>query len=160
MCERHGESKCERERERKTHIDRQRAKEIMRVRGSGRYNVGGVVADRLEGPDGGRVVLLSSPVLTFTHPHSLSLSLSLSLSNTHTNLALSLSHTHTLSLSHPHSLSLGRRGRTEETRRRPSLSTFSDRSSIRLTNPPGHLWRDTWTALSGPLSRSTQGVEN
>ena len=20
------------------------------------------------------------------------------------------------------------------------------------TNPPGHLWRDTWTALSGPLS--------
>ena len=21
-----------------------------------------------------------------------------------------------------------------------------------LTNPPGHLWRDTWTALSGPLS--------
>ena len=21
-----------------------------------------------------------------------------------------------------------------------------------LTDPPGHLWRDTWTALSGPLS--------
>ena len=21
-----------------------------------------------------------------------------------------------------------------------------------LTNPPGHLWRDKWTALSGPLS--------
>ena len=23
---------------------------------------------------------------------------------------------------------------------------------IELTNPPGHLWRDKWTALSGPLS--------
>ena len=22
-----------------------------------------------------------------------------------------------------------------------------------LTNPPGHLWRDKWTALSGPLSQ-------
>jgi hypothetical protein len=22
-----------------------------------------------------------------------------------------------------------------------------------LTNPPGHLWRDEWTALSRPLSR-------
>jgi len=83
----------------------------MRVRGSGRYNVGGVVADRLEGPDGGRVVLLSSPVLTFTHPHSLSLSLSLSLSNTHTNLALS--HTHTLSLSLSPALSLTEQARTD-----------------------------------------------
>ena len=26
-----------------------------------------------------------------------------------------------------------------------------------MTNPPGHLWRDKWTALSGPLSRV--GVE-
>ena len=24
---------------------------------------------------------------------------------------------------------------------------------VELTNPPGHLWRDKWTALSGPLSR-------
>ena len=24
--------------------------------------------------------------------------------------------------------------------------------SIELTNPPGHLWRDKWTALSGPLA--------
>jgi len=23
-----------------------------------------------------------------------------------------------------------------------------------LTNPPGHLWRDKWTALSGPLSQA------
>ena len=23
---------------------------------------------------------------------------------------------------------------------------------MQLTNPPGHLWRDKWTALSGPLS--------
>ena len=23
---------------------------------------------------------------------------------------------------------------------------------IKQTNPPGHLWRDEWTALSGPLS--------
>jgi len=22
-----------------------------------------------------------------------------------------------------------------------------------LTNPPGHLWRDKWTTLSGPLSQ-------
>ena len=22
-----------------------------------------------------------------------------------------------------------------------------------MTNPPGHLWRDKWTALSGPLSQ-------
>ena len=25
-----------------------------------------------------------------------------------------------------------------------------------MTNPPGHLWRDTWTALSGPLSRQSE----
>ena len=23
---------------------------------------------------------------------------------------------------------------------------------LSLTNPPGHLWHDKWTALSGPLS--------
>ena len=28
-----------------------------------------------------------------------------------------------------------------------------------MTNPPGHLWRDEWTALSGPLSgRHSPGV--
>ena len=28
-----------------------------------------------------------------------------------------------------------------------------------LTNPPGHLWRDKWTALSGPISsRTTRGT--
>jgi len=30
------------------------------------------------------------------------------------------------------------------------------RASCRLTNPPGHLWRDKWTALSGPLSQEFQ----
>ena len=29
-------------------------------------------------------------------------------------------------------------------------------SSIRLTDPPGHLWRDKWTALSGPRSMAGQ----
>ena len=28
-----------------------------------------------------------------------------------------------------------------------------NRSESLLTNPPGHLWRDKWTALSGPLSQ-------
>ena len=30
-----------------------------------------------------------------------------------------------------------------------------NRPESSLTNPPGHLWRDKWTALSGPLSPST-----
>ena len=25
-----------------------------------------------------------------------------------------------------------------------------------MTNPPGHLWRDKWTALSGPFSQGQQ----
>jgi len=32
-----------------------------------------------------------------------------------------------------------------------------------MTNPPGHLWRDKWTALNGPLSRRfnvTEEVED
>ena len=29
----------------------------------------------------------------------------------------------------------------------------------KLTNPPGHLWRDKWTALSGPLLLGDLAVE-
>ena len=32
----------------------------------------------------------------------------------------------------------------------------TNRPEFLLTNPPGHLWRDTWTALSGPLLSSTE----
>ena len=36
---------------------------------------------------------------------------------------------------------------------RRRLGTFTQTSGILVDqSPPGHLWRDTWTALSGPLS--------
>ena len=35
------------------------------------------------------------------------------------------------------------------------LGACRNRPESLLTNSPGHLWRDKWTALSGPLSVST-----
>jgi len=33
------------------------------------------------------------------------------------------------------------------------MGLLSKPHTSQVTNPPGHLWRDKWTALSGPLSQ-------
>ena len=38
-------------------------------------------------------------------------------------------------------------------KRAPLPSEVERTAESQLTNPPGHLWCDKWTALSGPLSQ-------
>ena len=87
-------------------------------------------------------------------PLSLSLSLPLCLS---LSLAVSLSLSLFLSLSRSRYLSLPIArllSRTDVDAEGLATGAVEDA----LTNPPGHLWREKWTALSGPLSHSNNNL--
>ena len=83
----------------------------------------------------------------------LSLSLSLTHAHTHTR-SLSHSHTRTLSLSLLHTNRSGPPSQDTAWLEDPEIKAAKAALSSRLP-PPGHVWRETWTALSGPLSQDT-----